>query len=227
MPSPTFPSSAFSIFVLLAGLLTPIGVTRANTGAIIEWVTPPAWLQTQTENSSAMPGKSFSGRAWITTGRGGRALVRVGNEQIEIDENSVWEWSGLDDGSSGNAIQGGVRMSTTRASAGSMPPTTTTTSAEQALRFYRNAPWILLLDVGNDQAAGLKLVDFLSNSGYPVKAARQGQTDNSAKWQIWLEGLPSKDAAVAVGARLRALTPAILSASPELRESFKLTGPKW
>lgn len=218
------PSNTFSTFVFLVGLLAAIGVPSASANAIIEWVTPPAWLQTQTENSSAMPGKSLNGQAWITTGRGGRALVRVGHEQIEIDENSVWEWSGLEDGSTGNTIQGQMRVSTSQASVTSQPQTT---AADPALRFYRNAPWILLLDAGDDQGVALHLVDFLRNSGFPIKSVQQVQQDSTPKLQIWLEGLPSKDVATSLGSQLRALAPAILSTTAELKEVLKLTEPKW
>lgn len=218
------PFNVFLTFVFSAGLLASAALTNASAGPVIDWVTPPAWLQTGTENTPALPGTALSVQTWISTGRGGKALVVIGGEQVEIDENSVWEWSGLDDGNTGNTIQGGMRVSTSQNLANIQ---TQTTEIEQAARFYRRAPWILLLDAGNDQAAALKLVDFLKNSGYPVKAAQQVQPDNGAKWQIWLEGLPSKDASMAVGIRLRALAPAILSASPELKEAFKMTEPKW
>lgn len=220
----TITSNAFSTFVFLASLLAAMGVTSASAGAIIEWVTPPAWLQTETEDSSAMPGKSLNSQSWITTGRGGRALIRVGQEQIEIDENSVWEWSGLDDGGTGNTIQGQMRVSTSQASVTSQPQTT---AADQALRFYRKAPWILLLDAGDDPDAALHLVDFLRNSGFPIKSVQQVQQDSTSKLQIWFEGLPSKDAATSLGSQLRALAPAILSTTPELKVVLKLTDPKW
>ena len=218
------PFNAFSTFVFSAGLLASAALTSASAGPVIDWVMPPAWLQTRTENTPALPGTALRVQTWISTGRGGKALVVIGGEQVEIDENSIWEWSGLDDGNTGNTIQGAMRVSTSQNQSNIQ---TQTTEIRPAARFYRKAPWILLLDAGNDQADALKLVGFLKNSGYPVKAVQQVQPDNGVKWQIWLEGLASKDAAAAVGTRLKALAPAILSASPELKETFKITEPKW
>ena len=218
------PFNTFSTFVFSAGLIASVMLTNARAGPVIDWVTPPAWIQTQTENTPALPGTALSVQTWISTGRGGKALVVIGNEQVEIDENSVWEWSGKDDGNTGNTIQGSMRVGTSQNMTNIQ---TQATETGQATRFYRRSPWILLLDAGNDQAAALNLVDFLKNSGYPVKTAQQVQPDNRAMWQIWLEGLPSKDTAIAVGVRLRALAPAILSVSPELKEDFKTAEPKW
>lgn len=217
------PLNAFSTFVFSVGLLGSCALTNASAGPVIDWVTPPAWLQTLAENTPALPGTALNVQTWISTGRGGKALIVIGSEQVEIDENSVWEWSGNDDGSTGNAIQGVMRVSTSQ-NLGNIQ--TQTTETGQAVRFFRTAPWLLLLDAGNDQAAALKLVDFLRNSGYPAKAAQQVQPDNNAKWQIRLEGLLSKEAAMAVGTRLKALAPAILSASPELKEAAEMTEPK-
>lgn len=207
----TFPALFFSV-TLLAGSWTP----GAVAGPVIESVTPPVWLQTQSQNTSAQPGTALSGQSWISTGRGGRAVVTMGHEQVEIDENSQWEWSGMDDGSTGNAIQGRMRVSIAAPKGQLMPENP---QGDTPPRLYRKAPWMLVLAAGDEQATAERLVNFLKNSGYPVGAAQQVQLDSGLVWQIRLEGLPTSEAAVALGSRLMALAPAIVSATPELKSA--------
>lgn len=154
----------------------------------------------------------LTGQSWISTGRGGRAVVTIGQEQVEIDENSLWEWSGNDDGSAGNTIQGRMRVGTALPKGRAVPDSA---PDDATPRLYRKAPWMLILDAGEEQAAAQRLVGFLKNSGYPVDAAQQVRLKSGVVWQIWLQGLATRAAALALGTQLMALAPAIFSATPE------------
>ena len=68
-------------------------------------------------------------------------MVRLGREQVEIGENSLWEWTGQDDGSGGNAVQGGVRVSKVAAKSQAVAENP---SVDQPVRLYQNAPWMLV-----------------------------------------------------------------------------------
>ena len=195
-----------------AGLLAVTGASNAVAQPVIDWVTPPVWMQTQTENSSALPGTALTKQAWISTGRGGKAMIRLGGEQVEINENSLWEWAGQNDGSTGNAVQGGMRVSTvvTRSTSAAEAP-----SADQPIRLHQNAPWMLVLDVGKDQSGAEGLVNFLRNSGYPVSEAQRIKRFFGDKWQIWVNGFMSSEAATSMGNSLVALAPGILGATAQ------------
>ena len=41
------PFNAFLTFVFSAGMLASTALTNASAGPVIDWVTPPAWLQTR------------------------------------------------------------------------------------------------------------------------------------------------------------------------------------
>ncbi|MBC7608514.1 MAG: hypothetical protein H7228_02900 [Polaromonas sp.] len=188
----------------------------AMAGPLIDWVTPPVWLQTQSENTSAQPGTTLTEQSWISTGRGGKAVVMMGIELVEIEENSLWEWSGLDNGSTGSVIQGRMRVSTAASKAQGLIDSAT---GDAPPRLYPNAPWRLTLDAGDDETAAQKLVVFLKNSGYPVGGTHKTQLDYGLMWQIWLEGFQTNEAAITIGTNLMALAPAIFSATPELKNS--------
>ena len=202
-----------STFCFLTGLLASCWASGVMAQPVIDWVTPPVWVQTATENTSAQPGTTLTGQTWLSTGRGGKAMVRLGLEQIEITENSLWEWAGEDNGSSGNGVQGGIRVSTVseRSLAALESPTT-----DQAVRLYHQAPWKLVLDVGGDQTAAEGLVNFLRNSGYPVSQAQRVKRFFGDKWQIMLNGLVSAEAAGSIAINLIALAPGIRGSRAEL-----------
>ena len=183
------------------------GASNALAQPVIDWVTPPVWMQTQTENTSAVPGTALTQEAWISTGRGGKAMIRLGAEQVEINENSLWEWGGPNDDSTGNAVQGGMRVSTgvARGTAATELP-----SADRPARLHQNAPWMLVLDAGKDQVGAEALVTFLRNSGYPVSEAQRIKRFFGDKWQIWVNGFMSSEAATSMGNSLMALAPGIL-----------------
>lgn len=197
----------------LANLLFGSYASGAAAQPVIGWVTPPVWLQTQTENTSAPPGTTLTKQAWISTGRGGKAMILLGDEQVEINENSLWEWSGRNDGNTGNAVQGGMRVST--AIARSLPVEVQT--ADQTVRLYPDAPWQLLLDAGRDPVAAEGLVNYLRNSGYPVSEAQKIKHFFGDKWHIALNGFASEQAAAAMSHRLIALAPGIHDATVKLR----------
>ena len=192
-----------------AGLLLATSASNALAQPVIDWVTPPVWMQTQTENTSALPGTALTQQAWISTGRGGKAMIRLGAEQVEINENSLWEWAGSNDDSTGNAVQGGMRVSTVvaRATAAAELP-----SADRPVRLHHNAPWMLVLEVGKDQGGAEALVNFLRNSGYPVSEGQRIKRFFGDKWQIWVNGFMSSEAATAMGTSLVTLAPGILGA---------------
>ena len=195
-----------------AGLLVATVASNAVAQPVIDWVTPPVWMQTQTENTAVLPGTTLTKQAWISTGRGGKAMIRLGGEQVEINENSLWEWAGQNDGSTGNAVQGGMRVSTAVARNLS---TTDTPSADQPIRLHQNAPWMLVLDVGKDQSGAEALANFLRNSGYPVSEAQRIKRFFGDKWQIWVNGFMSSEAATSMGHSLVALAPGILGAAAQ------------
>lgn len=197
-----------SLLLFSAGLLAASWASSTMAQPVIDWVTPPVWLQTETENTSAQPGTTLTKQAWVSTGRGGKAMVRLGREQVEIGENSLWEWTGQDDGSGGNAVQGEVRVSKVAAKSQAVAENP---SVDQPVRLYQNAPWMLVLDVGSNQSAALGLVNFLRNSGYPVSEEQRVKRFFGDKWQIWLNGFASSEAAMSIGANLIALAPGILS----------------
>ena len=192
-----------------AGLLVATVAPNAVAQPVIDWVTPPVWMQTQTENTSALPGTTLIRQTWISTGRGGKAMIRLGGEQVEINENSLWEWAGQNDGSTGNAVQGGMRVSTAAARS---PAAADAPSADQPIRLHQNAPWALVLDAGKDQGGAEGLVNFLRNSGYPVSEAQRIKRFFGDKWQIWLSGFISGEQATSMGNGLVALAPGILGA---------------
>ena len=195
-----------------AGLLIATCVPNAAAQPVIDWVTPPAWMQTQTENTSALPGTTLIKQAWISTGRGGKAMIQLGAEQVEINENSLWEWAGQNDGSTGNAVQGGMRVSNTVAK---NPSAAKVPAADQPVRLHQNAPWMLVLDAGKDQGDAEGLVNFLRNSGYPVSDAQRIKRFFGDKWQIGVNGFMSSEAATTMGNSLVALAPGILGASAQ------------
>ena len=199
---------AACVYAGLAATYAP----KALAQPVIDWVTPPVWMQTQTENTSALPGTTLTKQAWISTGRGGKAVIRLGNEQVEINENSLWEWAGQNDGSTGNAVQGGMRVSNTsvRSASAAVVP-----SADQPVRLYQNAPWMLVLDVGKEQGSAEGLVNFLRNSGYPVSDAQRIKRFFADRWQIRINGFTSGEAATAMGNNLVALAPGILAATAQ------------
>lgn len=135
-------------------------------------------------------------------------MVRLGREQVEIGENSLWEWTGQDDGSGGNAVQGGLRVSKVAAKGQDVAENP---SVDQPVRLYQNAPWMLVLDVGGNQSVAVGLVNFLRNSGYPVSEEQRVKRFFGDKWQIWLNGFASSEAAMSIGANLLALAPGILA----------------
>lgn len=186
--------------------------SNALAQPVIDWVTPPVWMQTQTENTSALPGTALTQQTWISTGRGGKAMIRLGAEQVEINENSLWEWAGPDDDSTGNAVQGGMRVSTavTRGSAAGE-----ILSADPPARLHHNAPWVLILEVGKDQGGAEALVNFLRNSGYPVSDGQRIKRFFGDKWQIWMNGFMSSQAATSMGNSLVALAPGILGVAAQ------------
>ncbi len=204
--------SRFLRLRFLAAFLALSWVGCAVAQPLVEWVTPPAWLQTDTEITPARPGVVISAQAVLTTGRGGKALVRVGREQVQIDENSLWEWSGPDDASVGNAVQGHIHVGTTAPRA--LAPTQNTFS-ELSVRLYPAAPWALVLDAGESQGTAQTLVQFLSNSGYPVNTAQAVEEGAKPHWTIRLDGFMRSDEAANVGAVLMALAPGILAATPK------------
>lgn len=153
---------------------------------------------------------AVSGQAWLATGRGGRAMVRIGLEQIELDENSLWEWEGPHDGSVGNTVQGRARV-------GTAPLAIEHRSDDRSVRLHQSAPWMLVLDVGEDQNAAERLLLFLRNSGYPVRTAQQMQDVSGVRWQIGLNGFMSSEAAISIGKNLVALAPGIISATSKRR----------
>ena len=195
-----------------AGLLIATCAPNALAQPVIDWVTPPAWMQTQTENTSALPGTTLIKQAWISTGRGGKAMIQLGAEQVEINENSLWEWAGQNDGSTGNAVQGGMRVSNTVAK---NPSAAKVPAADQPVRLHQNAPWMLVLDAGKDQGDAEGLVNFLRNSGYPVSDAQRIKRFFGDKWQIGVNGFMSSEAATTMGNSLVALAPGILGASAQ------------
>ena len=202
----------FLAVCLSAGLLAATCATEALAQPVIDWVTPPVWMQTPTENTSAIPGTTLNRQAWISTGRGGKAVIRLGSEQVEINENSLWEWAGQNDGSTGNAVQGGMRVSNAVArntSAADAP------SADQLVRLHQNAPWMLVLDVGKEQAGAEGLVNFLRNSGYPVSEAQRIKRFFGDRWQIWVNGFMNGEAATTMGNSLMALAPGISGATAQ------------
>ena len=204
-------SNRFFRLYFCAGFMTLCWVSCAVAEPLIEWVTPPAWLQTDTDITPARPGMSISAQAVITTGRGGKAMVRVGRDRVQIEENSLWEWSGQDDAGVGNAVQGQIHVGTT------IPRGLTPLQSavdESSVRLYPTAPWALVLDVGESQGTAQTLVQFLSNSGYPVSAARAVEQDAKLRWNISLDGFLRSEDAANVGAVLMALAPGILSATP-------------
>lgn len=204
-------ASKFAHLNFATALLAMSWVTCALADPVIEWVTPPAWLQTETENAPARPGMTVAAPAWLATGRGGKVAVLIGQEQVEIDENSLWEWSGQGDGGVGNAVQGRVR-------AGAAPASGLAASDDRpgdgSVRLHPNASWMLVLDLGENQSAAEGLALFLGNSGYPVSAAQKTEHASGVTWQIWLDGFMSSAAASAISANLRALAPGIISAAP-------------
>lgn len=197
---------------LSAGLLLATCASNATAQPVIDWVTPPVWTQTQTENTSSLPGTVLTKQAWISTGRGGKAMIRLGGEQVEINENSLWEWAGRNDGSTGNAVQGGMRVSTVAARSASAADGP---SADLPIRLHQNAPWRLVLDVGKDQGGAEGLVNFLRNSGYPVSEAQRIKRFLGDRWQIWINGFMSGEAAASMGNSLVALAPGILGATAQ------------
>ena len=187
-------------------------VACARGDPVIDWVTPPVWLQTQTENTPAWPGMTVTGQAWLATGKGGKVMVRLGLKQVELDENSLWEWAGKEDGSGGNTVQGRVREGPAPVRGQAFK----NRSDDQSVRLHEGAPWRLVLDAGENQSVAEGLVLFLRNSGYPVSTAQKMQDVSGVKWQIWLAGFMSSEAAASIGANLVALAPGI-SASAKRR----------
>lgn len=140
--------------------------------------------------------------------RTSKVMVRLDREQVELDENSMWEWQG-GNGSTGNAMQGQVRMgaSTARLQAADNLP------GEGPVRLYANGPWTLVLDVGQEALGAQRLLIFLRRSGYPIKAEPLRDTSGIATWQLLLEGFMSSEAAITMGGRIMGLAPGIVSAT--------------
>lgn len=181
------------------------------TGApFIEWVSPPAWVETRLGNEPAQAGMPITGQTLITTGRAGKVLVRLDQEQVELHENSMWEWQDQGSGSTGNAMQGRVRVGSP--SARSLPleggP-----MGDGPVRLYANAPWTLILEAGEQEVNAQRLALFLRKSGYPVKAEQSRETKGAVTWQLLLAGFMSSEAAIAMGTQLMALAPGIVSAT--------------
>jgi len=149
-----------------------------------------------------------TGQAWIATGRGGKAVIRIDQEQVELEENALWEWTGKDDGGTGNAVQGKIRVGY---APGQVKTASDKPSTDPSVRLQQNAAWLLVLDVGTDQSAAEGMAAFLKFSGYPVNPAQQVQPP---RWQIWLDGFMSPQAAQSVGKSLQSLAPGIVSATP-------------
>ncbi len=191
-------------------------MTGAMADPVIDWVTPPAWLQSPTQSGPARPGALVSGPVWISTGRGGKAVIVIGQERVELDENALWEWSGQDNEEVGNAVQGRVRVGPAiagRQAAKSQRSDTT------VVRLYTSAPWLLVLDGGENQSIAEGLSLFLKKSGYPVSAAQKMQAGSATSWEIWLDGFMSREAAVSIGKDLTALAPGIVSAKPKRKST--------
>lgn len=185
-------------------------LNNATGAPFIEWVSPPAWVETQLGNEPAQPGASIGGQTLITTGRAGKVMVRLDHEQVELNENSMWEWQDRVSGSTGNAMQGRVRVGTPYAR---VMPVEGVQLGEGPIRLYSNAPWTLILDTGTHEVNALRLTHFLRKSGYPVKAESRLEKSDVTAWQILLEGFMSSEAAVTMGAQLMGLAPGIVSAT--------------
>jgi hypothetical protein len=198
----------FVTWGILAGGL----VTAAWADPVIAWVIPPVWIQTPTESAPARPGTPLTGMVWLTTGKGAKVGVRIGQELVELDQNSLWEWQGLNDGTVGNTLQGAVRV----ASAPDLEtPQTLPAAGEARMRLQQGAPWMLILDAGENPDNAKTLVTFLRNSGYPVSSIKKRKHTASVHWQFSLDGIASREAASSMGVQLLALAPGILSATPQ------------
>ena len=87
--------------------------------------------------------------------------------------------------------------------------------ADQPIRLHQNAPWMLVLDVGKDQSGAEGLANFLRNSGYPVSEAQRIKRFFGDKWQIWVNGFTSSEAATTMGHSLVALAPGLSGATAQ------------
>lgn len=137
-------------------------------------------------------------------------LVRLTLDQVELEENSMWEWQGQDNGSTGNTLQGHARVgsSTTRTQAVNM--------GDGPIRIQFNAPWTLVLNVGDQETNAQRLVLYLRKSGYPLQTQRQLEANGDVTWQLRLDGLMSNEAAITMGKKLMGLAPGIVSAGYQL-----------
>jgi hypothetical protein len=122
----------------------------------------------------------------------------------------MWEWQGRDDGSTGNAMQGRVRVGTSSAR---VQPLNGNAVNEGPVRLYVNGPWTLALDVGEHEANAQRLVLFLRKSGYPVRAEQLPEKNGAGNWQLLLEGFMSGETAITMGAQLMGLAPGIVAAT--------------
>ena len=168
---------------------------------IIEWVSPPAWLQTGEATLPAKPGMAIVGPAWLVTGRGGRAAVRVQTEEIRIADDAVWHWSGPQDAGSGNVVQGSVRVGVPQDP--DRVPLHTNTS-HSPIRLHRDGRWLLLLGPGTQLSNATRMVNFMRNSGYPVRLDARKMSDDEAEWWVALDGFREAEWAMNAGRQLSA-----------------------
>ncbi len=196
------------VCLFIFGWVAFVMASSALADPVVVWITPPVWLQTPTESAPGRPGMTITGKAWLSTGKGGQVGIRVGNEVVELDQNSLWEWQGLDDGSVGSSLQGNMRV-------GSAPGKGGDPGNKQTANLRLGAPWMLVMDAGNNAASAEALVVFLRNSGYPVSETQRLQHPADAHWHFWLDGFSNNEAAAYTGAKLLALAPGILSATPK------------
>lgn len=169
---------------------------------VVEWVSPPAWLQTPKQIVPAQPGMKITESAWLVTGRGGEVAVVAGQDLVLVESDGVWHWPGPDTVGSGNAIQGNVRIRS--ANARTLQAEEKRLLATSPMPLQREAAaWVLFLRTGSDPQTAQALNSFLNGNGYPVRlASPNGAPAGSPGGWLALDGFKSEDSARAAGEHL-------------------------
>ena len=154
------------VFVLL---LRSGGIGAADPVAAVDWVSPPAWIQSESQSAALRPGTSIAEGNTVITGAGGGASIRVDAErQLLISERSAWTWNGATDGGSGDIQQGEVHVYNTRSSRHLGREEGSGAGASASFRLHADGAWRLTLFSTPRRTSAEELRHHLERNGFPA-----------------------------------------------------------
>ena len=195
--------------VVFALLLYSGGADAADPAAAVEWVSPPAWIQSDSQSAALRPGMAIAEGDTVVTGAGGSASIRVDAErQLLISERSAWTWNGAAEGGSGDIQQGEVHVYNTRASR--QPPTEEEPGGSESasFRLHADGAWRLTLFSSPRRTSAEELRKHLERNGFPAALDVPVEGDEHS-FKIVIAGFRTKEDADKAAQNLKGKFPGV------------------